>query len=473
MKKAKKSQWMFFSAWTVVYVLFTVWIGNYWLFAGLPVLFDIYISKVIPWEAWKKTKNRTLRKVYDWTDSILFAFVAVYIINIFVFQMYQIPTSSLEKSLLVGDYLMVNKISYGPRIPNTPLSFPLAQHTLPVLNVKSYIEYPQLKYKRLKGLGEVKRNDIVVFNFPAGDTVARKMENPDYYYSVNQYGRDNVNNNRHIFGEIIYRPVDRRENYVKRCVGMPGDVLQIVNDTVLIDGKALPFPKKVQLNYLVETNGAIWGEKEFEVFGVSREDRTKNALINHYRNAEPAFESVGIEKNNDGSYNPVYDIPLTQEALAKISKSGRVRSIHKETSAFQNVLYLPMPMYPYDYQLGWTRENFGPLWIPGKDAKIELNERNVALYRRCIVNYEGNTLDEKDGKYFINGKLASDYTFRYNYYFMMGDNRHNSQDSRSWGFVPEDHIVGKPIMTVFSLNKDKRGLNAIRWNRIFKTVSTD
>jgi signal peptidase I len=474
MKKATKTQWTFFSAWAIVYTLFTVWVGNYWLLAGLPVLFDIYITKIIPWEAWKKTENRILKKIYEWIDTILFALIAVYIINLFVFQMYKIPSSSLEKSLLVGDYLMVNKISYGPRIPNTPLSFPLAQHTLPVINTKSYIEYPQWKYRRLKGLGDVKRYDIVVFNFPAGDTVARKMENPDYYYSVNQYGWNNVNHNSNVFGAITYRPVDRRENYVKRCVGMPGDVLQIIDDTVFVDGNALPFPKKIQFNYLIETNGAIWSEKEFEAFGISRDDYySRNALINRYQNAEPAFEAAGIEKNSDGTYNPVYDIPLTQEALRKIDKSGKARSIHKETSGFLNVLYIPSPLYPYDYQQGWTRENFGPLRIPQKGMSIELDERNLALYRRCIVNYEGNTLELKDGKILINKQPATSYTFRYDYYFMMGDNRHNSQDSRSWGFVPEDHIVGKPIFIWLSLDKDKRGLGAIRWDRIFKTVDTN
>jgi signal peptidase I len=471
MRKATKTQWILFAAWAVVYILFTVWVGNFWLLLGLPVLFDIYISKIVPWNKWKQTKNPALQKFLEWVDAILFALVAVYIINLFVFQMYKIPSSSLEKSLLVGDYLMVNKVSYGPRIPNTPLSFPLAQHTLPILNTKSYIDWPQWDYRRLKGLGDIQRYDIVVFNFPAGDTVARKMENPDYYSLVQQYGWQHVNSNKRQFGDIVFRPVDRRENYVKRCVGMPGDWLSIINDTVLINNEPLPFPEKVQFNYLIETNGSVWGEREFAALGVSRDDYIRS-YQNRIENAAAAFRAAGIERNESGAYNPVYEVPLTQEALEKLKRSGIARSVRRATTDYLDQLYMPQPVYPYDYQQGWTRDNFGPLWIPRKGETIELNEKNIALYRRCIVNYEGNTLEIKDGKTLINGNEATTYTFRYDYYFMMGDNRHNSQDSRSWGFVPEDHIVGKPVFIWLSLDKDKGLFNGkIRWNRIFRTVS--
>jgi len=463
MKKATKSQWIFFSIVTALYLAFVVWDGNYWLLLGIPVIFDIYISKFIPWGAWKNPKNKSLRKIAEWTDAILFALIAVYFINLFIFQMYKIPTSSLEKSLLVGDYLMVNKLSYGPRIPNTPLSFPLVQHTLPVINTKSYIEWPQWDYKRLKGLGQVKRNDIVVFNYPAGDTVALKSpSNEDYYFSVRMYGRERVWSDKNTFGDIVYRPVDRRENYVKRCIGMPGDSLQIIENEVYINGTLLPSPKKVQFNYFVETPGGFWNDRQFRALDVSMEDR--ELLPPGY------IERTGIEANADGSYNPVYWMPLTKEALQKVEKNGWARSIRIEEDNF----FRGGDVYPYVDSLGWSRDNYGPIWIPQKGASIELNEKNLALYSRCIVAFEGNSLQIKDNQILINESPVSTYTFKYDYYFMMGDNRHNSQDSRSWGFVPEDHIVGKPILIWLSTDKDRSLFNGgIRWKRIFSLPDKD
>jgi signal peptidase I len=467
MRKATKTQWIFFSIATALYLAFTVWDGNYWLLLGIPVIFDVYISKFIPWGAWKNSKNKSLRKVAEWTDAIVFALIAVYFINIFIFQMYKIPSSSLEKSLLVGDYLVVNKFSYGPRVPNTPLSFPLVQHTLPIINTKSYIEWPRWDYKRLKGLGDVKRNDIVVFNYPAGDTIAFKVQNPDYYFSVFEHGWDRVNSDKNTFGDIVYRPVDRRENYVKRCIGLPGDSLQIIDNNVYIDGKPLPTPKNAQFNYFVETQGGFLNDKQFRTLGVS-EDDYKRSLINSYQNSSYAFELIGIEKNAEGNFNPVYQVPLTSEALAKLEKSGWARSIHIETDAFGGGDIV----YPYDYNYGWTRDNYGPIWIPAKGATIQLSTQNLSIYARCIRNYEGNTLEVKDNQILINGTPTTAYTFKYNYYFMMGDNRHNSADSRSWGFVPEDHVVGKPVLIWFSVDKDRNLLNGgIRWKRLFRTVS--
>ena len=464
MKKATKTQWIFFFVVTALYIAFTIWDGNYWLLLGVLVIFDIYISKFVPWGAWKNPKNKSLRKVAEWVDAILFALVAVYFINLFIFQMYKIPTSSLEKSLLVGDYLMVNKMSYGPRIPNTPLSFPLVQHTFPVINTKSYIEWPRWEYKRLKGLGQVKRNDIVVFNYPAGDTVALKSpSNQDYYYSVRQYGRNRVWTEKNVFGDIVYRPVDRRENYVKRCIGMPGDSLQIIDNEIYIDGKHLPLPKKAQFNYIVETQGNLWNDKQFRTLSVSMDDKT---ILNSYPDY---LERHGIEKNSQGSFNPVYAIPLTKEALQIIEKNGWARSIHIETDNNSRV-----DIYPYSNLFGWSRDNYGPVWIPRKGASIELNEINLALYSRCITAYEGNSLRVESNQILINGNPASRYTFKYDYYFMMGDNRHSSQDSRSWGFVPEDHIVGKPILIWLSTDKDRKLFSGgIRWKRIFRLPGRD
>lgn len=464
MKKATKKQWIFFFIVTVLYLAFIVWDGNYWLLLGIPVIFDIYISKLIPWGAWKNPKNKFLKKVAEWVDAILFALVAVYFINLFIFQMYKIPTSSLEKSLLVGDYLMVNKLSYGPRIPNTPLSFPLVQNTFPIINTKSYIEWPRWGYKRLKGLGQVKRNDIVVFNYPAGDTVALKSpSNQDYYFSVRKNTRERVWSDKNMFGDIVYRPVDRRENYVKRCIGLPGDSLQIIENEVYINGTHLQLPKKAQFNYLVETQGGLLNERQFRTLDVSVDDH--QYVLNRFENADSFFEQIGIERNAEGYFNPVYLLPLTKEAVQTLEKNGWARSIHIDNGT----IFGGDDVYPYIGSLGWTRDNYGPLWIPRKGATIELNALNLALYSRCIVGYEGNTLQKANGQILINGNPETTYTFKYDYYFMMGDNRHNSQDSRSWGFVPEDHIVGKPILIWMSTDKDRKFFNGgIRWNRIFK-----
>lgn len=474
MRKATKSQWIWFSIVTLIYIAFVVWLGNFWWLLGIPLIFDIYISKIVPWGAWKKSKNKTLRKTMEWVDAILFALVAVYLINLFIFQNYKIPSSSLEKTLLVGDFLFVSKMSYGPRVPNTPLSFPLTQHTFPITNTKSYIEWPRWDYKRLKGFGQVKRNDIVVFNFPAGDTVALKVQNPDYHELVYRNGWREVNRNKARFGDVVYRPVDRRENYVKRCIGMPGDSLQIIENQVYINGEALPTPATAQFNYYVETDGRLISAKQFQELGISREDYNSdmNREIGAARQQNSSYlegfcNLLGIEKNESGTYNPLYCIPLTEEMMKKVEKMSWVRSIRIQ----RDNLIGGSSMYPYGYNTGWSRDNFGAIWIPKRGETIALTPENVALYKRCIVNYENNTLTQSNGRIYLNGTPANSYTFKYDYYFMMGDNRHNSQDSRSWGFVPEDHIVGKPILVWLSLDKDKSLFKGgIRWNRLFRKV---
>lgn len=465
MKKFSKKQWIKFSIAAVLYLLFTLWMQNAWLLLGLIVLVDIFLTGYIPWGAWKRTKNPQVRNVLEWVDDILFALVAVYFINIFIFQNYQIPSSSLEKSLLVGDYLFVSKLSYGPRVPNTPVAFPLVQNTLPFFNCKSYLDWPEWDYKRVKGLGHVKRNDIVVFNFPAGDTVALKVQNPDYYHLVEQYGREAILLNKADFGDVIYRPVDKRENYVKRCIGMPGDTIEIRDNQVYIDGVAAKNPEKMQLNYFVETDGSMLSEEQFRLLDVSKADRV---LIDGSYN--PQYMSMlNIQPNANGPYNPIYHFPLTQKTLEVAKKLPVVKRVVLEPDPVGTDSY-----YPVDYQTGWSRDNYGPLWIPKKGTTIPLTERNIALYKRCIVNYEHNKLEVKDSKVYINGKPETTYTFKYDYYWMMGDNRHNSADSRSWGFVPEDHIVGKPIMIWLSLDKDRSLFDGgIRWNRMFRWVHPD
>ena len=404
MKSFSKKQWIKFGIAAFLYALFCLWMQNGWLLLGEIVLVDIYLTKFIPWGAWKKSTNPTIQSILSWVDDIVFALVAVYFINIFLFQNYQIPSSSLEKSLLVGDYLFVSKLSYGPRVPNTPISFPLVQNTLPILNCKSYTDWPEWGYKRVKGLGEVKRNDIVVFNFPAGDTIALLQQNPDYYTLVAQYGREAIHLNKATFGEVMYRPVDKRENYVKRCIGMPGDSLSIRDYQVYINGKAAENPENMQFNYYIETDGTMFNEEQFSLMDVSKDDRGLLGGGNGY--GQDLLAYLGFQANANGQYNPVYRMPLTNKALAIAKKFAFVKKIVIEPDAIGGTTY------PVDYKTGWTRDNYGPIWIPKKGATIKLDEKNLALYHRCIKNYENNKLEVKDGKIYINDQPSTEYTFK-------------------------------------------------------------
>ena len=450
-----------------LYIAFLVWIQSWWGVIVLPFIFDAYITKKINWGWWKDLEDPILRTVMSWVDAIVFALVAVYFVNIYFFQNYTIPSSSLEKSLLVGDYLFVSKMSYGPRVPQTPLHAPLCQHTLPLGLGKSYIESVQWDYKRVTPK-QVTLNDIVVFNYPAGDTIAYNWQNTDYYrmckelYMYNmdvpanldsmsaleqyrfynyaiQTGSDYVKSVPAQFGEVAWRPVDRRENYVKRCVGLPGQTLEIRDHIIYLDGVANKEPDDVQYNYEVVLNQSL-PETLIRELGISQEDLTSLKNWGH--------------------------MPLTAKAKAALeARPDLVASIeyHKqEESGF---------LYPLNGHTGWTCDNYGPIWIPAKGETIQLTIENLPVYERPIRIYEGNDLQvTNDGRILINGKEATEYTFKMDYYWMQGDNRHNSADSRYWGFVPEDHIVGKPIVIWLSLDPDRGGLSGIRWNRMFRLV---
>ena len=476
---ATKHQWFWFAVWIAATLLFSLWARSPWILLFILLFFDIYITKFIPWSFWKKSKNEPFRKTMEWVDAILFALVAVYFINTFFFQNYQIPTSSLEKSLLVGDFLAVSKLSYGPRAPITPLSFPLAQHTMPIVGGKSDIEKPQWKYKRLKGFGKVERNDIVVFNFPTGDTVALNMQGVDYYTlsKLNSNGSTGVRSDRRTYGEIVYRPVDRRENYVKRCIGLPGETISLSNDSVFIDGNYLPNPRYSQHNYMIHTDGTAISSELFQELGINKADyETQNNYGQVVTRSQDlsgvdslSLAIFGLQPRNGNNGRLYFSIPLTEEMVAGLNAKPFVWNIIKEKEQAGMSYY-----YPLNHNTGWSRDTFGPIWIPKKGETITFNENTafkVAAYERCIKNYEGNDFEYRDGKVFINGVESDSYTFRFDYYFMMGDNRHNSADSRVWGFVPEDHIVGKPMLIWLSLEKDKGWFNGkIRWNRLFRSA---
>ena len=461
-------QWTKFIVVLVLYLLFLYWVKSWWGLLVIPFIFDVYITKKIKWQWWKEAE-KPVKFVMSWVDALVFALVAVYFINQFFFQNYVIPSSSLEKSLLTGDYLFVSKVSYGPRIPQTPLTMPLTQHTLPVVECKSYLEWPHWDYRRVKGLGPIQLNDIVVFNYPAGDTLCLAPQyqafdyyqmcygigyqlypnrpNPDslsadlrfkYFDAIYEAGRQAIRQNQVEYGEIITRPADRRENYVKRCVGLPGQTLQIKNRIVYLDGKANKEPENVQYTYYVRLKQSL-PEELMEELGISMEDLT--------------------------SLNTVGYLPLTKHAVEVLQgRKDLVESIRLNTDANE------LEIYPLNGNKHWTRDNYGPVWIPKKGEKIALTMDNIAIYERPIKVYEGNDLEIKDGKILINGQEAKEYTFKMDYYWMMGDNRHNSADSRYWGFVPEDHIVGKPIFIWWSSDPDRHGISGIRWSRLGRIV---
>lgn len=462
--RTKKTRWVRFGIVTLIFILWVIWLGNPWVLLLLPLLFDIYITGYIPFTWWKKSKSKVTRTVMSWVDAIVYALILVYLVFTFVGQNYEIPSSSLEKSLLVGDYLWVNKMAYGPRVPMTPLHFPLVQNTFPVINTKSYIEWPQWRYHRLKGLGNVKTGDIVVFNFPAGDTVATKMQNPDFYTLVKYFGRDVVMNNPGQFGEIVYRPVDRRENYVKRAVGLPGETLKIVNGDIFINGKKQPQPTNVQFNYLFQTVRPLT-DADWERYKISRDD-VAQALVQPDPAEAVNWTQAGFDLSAL-SASPIYHLPLTAKAVEELKKSGLLKALVREPAPAGEFLF------PDGLSENWTRQDYGPVMIPRKGMTVKLTPENWPMYERVIRNYEYHTDSYvKDGRVYIDGKPADSYTFEMDYYFMMGDNRDCSLDSRYWGFVPEDHIVGKPMRVLISFDKDKSLFNGgIRWDRILKNAN--
>ncbi len=397
-------------------------------------------------EHYIKPENRIRAKksqIREWTDAIIFAVVAASIIRIFMIEAYTIPTSSMEKSLLVGDFLFVSKMSYGPKLPNTPLAFPFVHHTMPLSQyAKSYVEWIKWPYYRFPGTTTIKHGDVVVFNYPDGDTVSLKQQNSSYYYLVRHMGRERVWNDKFNFGDIVARPVDKRENYIKRCIGLPGDTIQIIDEVVHINGKALDFPELSQFTYEVKTDGNPINRRT-----INKLDITEEIRMNEAGNQE---------------------ITLTRESVAKLKELPNVLAV---TKIIQPKGYWLPDIFPYDSAYAWNVDNFGPLYIPKAGATVKLTLANLPLYTRIINAYELNSLSVNDGKIFINGKESTFYTFKMDYYWMMGDNRHNSADSRFWGFVPVDHIVGKAVFVWLSLDNNKSLFGGkIRWNKLMRSV---
>ena len=416
---------------------------------ALAVLFPFVY---LPWLGNKKEKdyvepvNRVKIKktpIREWVDAIIFAVIAATIIRVFMIEAYTIPTSSMEKSMLVGDFLFVSKLSYGPKVPNTPLAFPFVHHTMPLTAyTKSYVEWIKLPFYRFPGLTSVKNNDVVVFNYPDGDTVALKVQNQSYYSLIRDYGRNRVWNDKANFGDIVSRPVDKRENYIKRCIGIPGDVLEIKDQVVYINGKAADVPNLSQFKYLVSTDGTRINPMALDKLDIT--------------------EEITMAGPNEML------MTLTSESAEKIKGFINVKEVKK---IIQPKGFWQPYIFPFDSAFPWNVDNFGPLVIPKAGVTVEINSRNIVLYKRIITAYEHNALAIEGNTILINGKPATNYTFKLDYYWMMGDNRHNSADSRFWGFVPNDHIVGKAVFVWLSLDKNKSLFGGkIRMNKLFRTI---
>ena len=445
LKELYHNKWARFGFWAVLYVLWVIRLGNYWWLFGLVPIFDGHITKKVKWMFWKKDYKEGEKRnaLLEWLDAIIFAVVVVTFINTFFFQAFKIPSSSMESSLYTGDHLFVSKLAYGPKMPQTPLTIPFTHNVIG--GKESYSTLIQSDYKRLKGFGHVETGDYVVFAFPHGDTVLVKDPAADYYTYVRTLGRDYTIRK---YGPLKVRPSDKKDHYVKRCVASAGDTLEIRNGQVYVNSQAQEVWPGVQNSYTVVTDGQRINPVNLDKLGLNIRELWFHPELPGY----PAM-------------------PLTAEMLEKIKAYPNVVSVEQNIDSYPpDFPDSYVTIFPFAENYRWTRDNFGPLWIPQKDAEVELTVANLPLYERIITAYEGNSLQVKDGAIYINGEETQSYTFKQDYYFMMGDNRHNSLDSRYWGFVPEDHIVGKPALIWLSIDGNKKFPNNIRWRRFFKFV---
>jgi len=399
---------------TIIWCVFVYSIEGEWLYFAPLIAGDILFWETISWQFWKKKekkKSKSKSEFRSWIDAIGFAIIAATILRTFLIEAYTIPTSSMEKSMLIGDFLFVSKVAYGPRVPMTPIAVPLVHHTVPFFGIKSYSESLKFPYHRMKGIGKIKRNDCVVFNWPA---------------------------------EKLGRPIDKKENYVKRCVGIPGDILELTESELIVNGTAQELFKGVknQWHYKLMTNGT----------GL---------------NPNILREKYDITEGGRGRNRNEYNLSLTNEnrdALASFSNISSIKRKVEKKGVFANYIF------PHNENYAWNIDNFGPIKIPEAGAKVDLTITNLLIYKDIIERYENNKLEIIDNQIYINDKLSENYVFKMNYYWMMGDNRHNSADSRFWGFVPENHIVGKALFIWMSWDKNAKGLKKVRWNRLFTSV---
>lgn len=459
-----------FTAVCMAYILLVKLSGLNWFYFGLLAIADYFYWEYINWTFWKKRPVKEVVKksfIKEWTNAIVFAVIGATLIHTYVIQPFVIPTSSMEKSMLIGDYLLVSKLNYGPNVPNTPLSIPFMHNVLVgTKNTHSYSKSIQLGYNRLPGFTSIKNNDIVVFNYPVDDM------------------QENM-------------PFDKKTHYVKRCVGIAGDSLKIVDQKVMINGneQALPDRSHGQFSYIVTTTGNGFREKflldnemtevyplheyrfvleeeQVQLFKEQAYIRNVDALdsLNTYR---VVSQGVKLNANVLATYqgvkteNALFLMMLTDANVAKLKALSTVVSVEKPALLPSQIGAV---MFPKGNTYNWTTDNYGPIYIPKANATVALTPTNVELYAKIIEDYEENTLEQKEDGVYLNDTISTHYTFKMNYYWMMGDNRHNSLDSRFWGFVPENHVVGKPVFNWLSIDPNKSGLAKIRWSRMFTFI---
>ncbi len=445
---------------------------------------------------YKKTQAR------EWVEAIVFAVFAAAFIRMFLIEAYVIPTSSMEGSLLVGDYLFVSKAHYGMRTPKTIAMFPLLHNRIPFIDKESYLESPSLDFKRLPAIETIERNSPVVFNYPEGDSV---YVFPERTYSIHDYRRGQISQQRGSQvksgnAPLVTRPIDKKDHYIKRCVAVGGDTIQIKDRQLFINGAPAENPTYIQFSYLVTFPEGL-NTNKFRDWGISPEDqagRGDNASGTDYQllvlNEEQKQKVQALDKNVKIIPNRQYQIRDAANKMPSLQEAGisnahiryqlrdgsgiftldpaLIKSIKQVDSS---VVLKPVDeagrLFPHDAANypNQNVDNFGPVWVPKQGATVTLTQKNIALYRRIISVYEGNEFSESGGKFTINGQETNEYTFKQNYYWMMGDNRHNSEDSRVWGFVPFDHVVGKPLFIWFSTKEGNIG-NGVNWSRIFSSA---
>ena len=487
-------KWFFLQFIPIAGQFFTIWIcikfvehfGRFSLLQHAAAVFVPFIY--FPYLGYSAGERYAGKKVVDnykksgareWIDAAAFAVVAATIIRTFVFEAYTIPTPSEEKTLLVNDFLFVSKFAYGPRIPNTPIAMPFVHHTMPFVNIKSYSEAIYIPYTRWFAT-PVTRNDAVVFNFPVNDTLINDKEQrygsqTTYYQMLRQEGRDAVWNN--LGADIITRPVDKRENFIKRCVGISGDIIQIKNGKLFVNDKVEDYFPKSQRYYQMTVPANSVSLTPVEVDEIKNSSSDNNVVFQKLIQAiaekvEPQIKSQGIfprisqDDIKPADINDFFKTFKSDKFLVNITNEEYKSLKHIDGYNLTDTIYpVDNALFPYySTSANWSPDNFGPLWIPKKGSKIELTADNIIRYQRCIEVYEGNSFENRGGKIFVNDVETKSYTFKMDYYWLMGDNRHNSLDSRYWGFVPEDHVVGKASLIWFSYE------NGPRWKRLFNVI---